>query len=195
MEQTTETAIFSSLNTRIDRLERQSRSMKRLAAMLFFVIIALGVTAIAVPRKVSRVLESERFILRDSDGRMRAYLGFTRKGIPALKMFDVNGNAAFILGVISDGSPVMTFQKNGTPRALLSGTGKNPSFTLHDYKGNVRAMLDLESKSGEPSLRLFSENGRLLTLGRSDLVLYEGDGEIIWGARQIQPIGNIEPKP
>jgi len=176
-------AMLDSLKGRIDRLERQNRSVKRLTVVLFFVIIALVVTGIAVPRNVAKNIDAERFVLRESNGKMRASLAFTTKGVPALKLFDANGNAAIVIGVVSDGGPMMAFHKDGKPRAWLKGGGQNPAFTLHDNTGDIRAILQLDSKSGEPGLHLINEKGHILTLGENDLVLNNRDEKLIWSAR------------
>lgn len=193
-EQTMDMAMLDSLKMRIDRLERQNRSVKRLTAVLFFVIIALVVTGIAVPRNVAKNIDAERFVLRDSNGQMRASLAFATKGVPALKFYDVNGNVAVVVGVVSDGGPMMAFHKDGKPRAWLRGGGQNPAFTLHDNMGDIRAILELDSKSGEPSLRLVNDKGYILTLGENDLVLNDRDEKIIWRARHNGiPVEDAKP--
>ena len=187
-------AMLDSLKGRIDRLERQNRSVKRLTVVLFFVIVAIVVTGIAVPRHVAKNVDAERFVLRESNGKMRASLAFTTKGVPALKFYDVNGNVAIVMGVVSDGGPMMAFHKDGKPRAWLKGGGQNPTFTLHDNMGDIRAMLELDSKSGEPSLHLVNEEGQILTLGENDLVLNNRDEKIIWSARHNGlPVENAKP--
>lgn len=178
-----EMVMLDSLKARIDRLEKQNRSVKWLTMVLFFVTIPLVVTGIAVPRKVANSIDAERFVLRESNGKMRASLAFTSKGIPALKLYDANGNAAVVVGVVSDGSPMMAFHKGGKPRAWLKGGGQNPALTLHDNLGDIRAILQLDSNSGEPSLHLINEKGQILTLGENDLVLHDQHEKTIWSAR------------
>jgi len=189
-----EMVMLDGLKTRIDRLERQNRSVKRLTIVLFFVIIAIVVTGIAVPRHVAKNVDAERFVLRESNGKMRASLAFAKKGVPALKFYDVNGNVAIVMGVVSDGGPMMAFNKDGKPRAWLKGGGQNPAFTLHDKMGDIRVILQLDPKSGEPGLHLINEKGHILTLGENDLVLNNRDEEIIWSARQNgQPVEEAKP--
>src|SRR5262245_38819697 len=61
------------LTERLERLERENGWWRRAATLALLVTGALALLGQASPR--SRVVEAEKFVLKDSDGKVRAVLG------------------------------------------------------------------------------------------------------------------------
>lgn len=56
---------------------------------------------------VSKVVEAERFLLRDAKGRVRARLTVMGDGRPVLGLYDRNGTRRATLGLKKDGAPYL----------------------------------------------------------------------------------------
>ena len=64
----------STLDTptqRLDRLERENRRLKFAGAILLLALAAVGAMGQVLPKAVPKVVEAERFLLRDARGRVR----------------------------------------------------------------------------------------------------------------------------
>jgi hypothetical protein len=95
-----------TLEERVERLEshtrcldRQSRRLKALAVALvatFAAVVCMG--QVGVPK----VVEAEKFVLRDADGKQRAVLELTKDTQPALVLFDADGKQRVRLSVEKD---------------------------------------------------------------------------------------------
>jgi hypothetical protein len=163
---------------RIDALERQNRWLIRaglIGSLVAVAIVTMGQT------RTSRTVEAERFVLRDTVGRMRGRLVMEEEG-PALRLYDSDGAPELTIGVDS---------KSGYgPYLLMSNVN-----TKLDSKAKVELHL---TTAGAPSLTLRDEAWHYAVLGTSDLVvtrtgeqrttsaaslkLYDKDGKIIWSA-------------
>ncbi len=66
-----------TLEQRLDRLERENRCLKRAGALALAVIAAVVLMGQATGAKVPKVIEAERFVVRDASGNTRAVLGST----------------------------------------------------------------------------------------------------------------------
>ena len=136
--------MLDSLNTRIDQLERQNRSVKRLTAVLFFVITALVVTGISVPRKVAKEIEAERFILRDASGKIRASLGFSEDERMGLTLFDKSGKNRIWLGVLDKNNTVSLALRNqkGKLRVGIGVTEESSMMIVYGKDEKANLLLD-----------------------------------------------------
>ena len=87
-------------------------------------------------RSSTRIVEAQRFVLRDSEGRMRANLG-----------------------IVEDEPGLAIFGVNGTPRAIISAPTEGPRLLLSDAEGKLRA----EVVVGEdgPSLTIYQPDGQV----------------------------------
>jgi hypothetical protein len=111
---------------RLDRLERENRRWRRLALASWLAIAAVGLLgqSAAPPARSaasSRVIEGERFVLRDAGGRIGATLGWEASDAPRLALHDPAGQPRAILSVGAGGAPGLTlFAADGqTARAAL----------------------------------------------------------------------------
>jgi hypothetical protein len=97
---------LQSLVARVERLERQNRLLKRIGLTLFLSGAAFVVMGQARP---SRTVEAERFVLKDTGGRMRGLLaaGDENNG-PGLLLYDSNGEIQVAITVKLQSGPDFT---------------------------------------------------------------------------------------
>ncbi len=175
-----------TLTKRLDRLERENRRLKIAGAFLVLALVAVGAMGQMIPRAVSKVVEAERFVLRDATGKIMAILG-TEPGVPAPKLFlyDQNGKTRAMLSVLADGTPGLAlFDQNGKGRAglLLLASGA-PGLGLHDQNGKNRLLLSVGADD-TPGLALLDQNGKeraRLTVvpdGSPSLGLFDQSGKV-----------------
>jgi hypothetical protein len=113
-----------------------------------------------------KVVEAEKFVLRDSTGKIRAELGEGEGSAIGLKLFDGNGRCRAELVVASDG-----------------GSG----LQLRDDNGKLRVILSLdqdEATVATPSLSMNARDGKngvnlLVTSYDAALVFRGEDGKVI----------------
>ncbi len=175
---------LDALTHRLDRLEWQHRRLKLAGFILLLTLIALGAMGQMIPRAVPKVVEAERFVLRDTTGKILAALGTEASGILALSLADQTGKVRARLGVQADGGPVLALvDQNGKPRIGLGVAADGaPGLLLSDQNGKVRLELNVLA-DGTPGLGLVDQNGKdrfLLSVGF--LRLFDKDGKVIWRA-------------
>jgi hypothetical protein len=150
---TSETQELHAIQERIRKLEVQNQRLRRgliaIMALVSFVIL-LGQAAPS-----PRVLEAQRFVLKDSEGNVRGWMGTIGKGTeltlgnvdaqPMMRLivstdssdlhFFGSGKSGLNLGLDS-GNPdisMMGAEASGSARITIAERG--PSFTLEDAKG------------------------------------------------------------
>lgn len=72
---------MDNLSKRVGRLERENRLLKQIGTFVLVGIAALMLMAQAKPIKVVKVIEAERFVVKDEDGKVRVILGLDRESI------------------------------------------------------------------------------------------------------------------
>jgi hypothetical protein len=183
-------ATFSSLRDRIERLERENRRIKSIA-----VFVALSVAAVALmgqgpSRPSAKHIEAERFVLLDTTGKARAFLGFGQDGEPMLSFRDVKGTPRAHFGVRDDGAPVVLFtdQAGKLRLQLLVGPSGAPAMVLSHEDGRPGAVLTLRAP-GVPVLGFVDRNGapraELMLLGSTgdpSARFKDKDGKVTWKA-------------
>src|SRR5229473_2767018 len=107
-----------SLESRVDQLEKERRTWKRigLASLLFLACIGLmgqakkhrtptptPPPATPPPAPGPKIVEAESFVLKDTNGRVRAELAMSGAG-PSLKLRDEKGSALVTLS-LNDSAP------------------------------------------------------------------------------------------
>ncbi len=75
-----------TLTQRLDRLERENRRLKLAGAFLVLALVAVGAMGQVLPKAVPKVVEAERFVLRDPGGKIVATLGTEGPGTPSLTL-------------------------------------------------------------------------------------------------------------
>jgi hypothetical protein len=157
---------------RLEKLEKELTGAKRRSrVMLVATVMAVAVVFLlgAGGEAVQKVVRAERFELMDSTGKLRAVLGLTESGQPALGLWDQDGKARAVLGLRAG-----------------PGLADEPGLWLSDHDGKVRAMLDL-CCFGQPALSLLDQNGEnrvtlalsavLVKFGEPWLALHDQDGK------------------
>ncbi len=156
---------MDNLLKRLDRLERQNRRLKLAGSLMLIGFAVLVMMGQAKPSNVAKVIEAEKFILRNTDGKTRGVLLILDDGNPALVLFDKDGK----MRVRLDASKLGFF-----------GVG----LSLFDEIGKGRAAL-LLTPTGMPVLNLterIPDAALGLTLTQSSLFLTDKDDKVIWRA-------------
>ena len=95
---------------------------------------------------------------------------------PAVSLLDEKGVKRAGLAARGDRSMLWLFDRNGRMRAVL-GTYKNgPVLSLLDRHGNERA--------GLGAYKTKKSDGKITTYPESSVLLFDGDGTMIWKAPQ-----------
>lgn len=148
-----------AIESRIERLERESRLWRRIGTGSLLVIACIGLmgqtkqrrrtapapaapAATAAEPAVPKNIEAESFTLKDSNGHVRADLSLAGAG-PSLKLRDTSGSALVTLS-LNDSAP-------GGPMLLLSDPQRHASFSLSvlDGSGSQLALV-----GGRPDIQL-----------------------------------------
>jgi hypothetical protein len=144
-----------AVGRRLDQLERENRRWRRLALGTWLAVAAIGLLGQSAapparPVGASRVIEGERFVLRDSAGRVGATLGW-ETDTPRLALHDPDGRPRAVLSVAAGGAPGLTLldADGQTARAaLVVGPDGAPGLALFDPAGKPRLAVALFHASG-----------------------------------------------
>ncbi len=196
---------------RLDQVELENRRLKQAGVVVLAVIAAVVLMGQATKGKVAKVVEAEKFVLRDADGKGRARLESLPSGLVRLALLDKDENIQSVLGVgVGRPSLVLAGRNNKTilTTSFLSISGKSrltlavlpsgvQSLALTDNTGRTRAELAIEV-DGSSTFGLFdrtgtaravlgstsleSETGVIEKRPESSLVLFGNDGKVIWKA-------------
>jgi len=129
------------LRKRLDRLERESRRLKRATLVVIVGAAAALLMGQIAPHRPVRALEAEEFVLRDSRGQIRASLGTTQ------------GPNATVLQIHGD---------NGKPRTRVTVSGDGTSsLEVMDSSDHVRLLLGVR-ENGLPRIWLGNEAGKII---------------------------------
>jgi hypothetical protein len=129
------------LATRIARLERQNRFLKRAVVAICSLVVVSGLWA--QPR-TTRTIEAEKFVLVDSQGRARITIGTPQTSGAAI-------------GMQADEPAIWISDAKGIDRVIISSEG----LRLANDAMRPAASLTFEKDTGG-RIRLFSNDGKLL---------------------------------
>jgi len=73
---------MDKLVQRLDRLERENRRLKCIGALVVVGIAAVMLMGQTKSSKVAKVIEAEKFVVRDKSGKVRAALQISAEGGP-----------------------------------------------------------------------------------------------------------------
>jgi hypothetical protein len=147
-----------TLARRIERLERAERRWRTVAATA-----VLGVAAVVLmgQKPAPRIVEAERFILRDAAGRVRAELAVESEQSVALRFRDPDTMPRLSIGTENGASVLVLNEQGGKVRAgLVTLPHGAPALTLYDPNGKNRAELAL-TREGAPALTILDRDGFL----------------------------------
>lgn len=145
---------MGALERRMEAVERENRRWQWMVTVTLAVVAAMVILAQATPTKFGKVLEAERFVLRDTNGKIRAELGFI-DGASVLLLNDKDGKPGVALSVLPDGPRrVSLLDRDGRTRSVLTARADGDSgLRLFDKNMMHRASLDVMA-DGRPILRL-----------------------------------------
>lgn len=124
---------LETLTRRLERLERQNRVLKIAAILTLCVLAAIGVIGQAAPKGTPLEVSAQRFILRDSEGHVRAILG------------GVWGESA--------APPENELKIPFIDPFIEHSGGKNVGLHIYDQDGQLRAGIFSGSTSGKVVVR------------------------------------------
>jgi len=121
-----------SLEGRIQRLERQNRTLKVVGSVVILIGLAAVCLGVSAPRKT---LETDLLLIKDASGSTRMILGMADGG-PAITMLDAKGKLRANIGVTDQGPEFDFLDASETPRVQIHvDRNQDPQFNLVDNKG------------------------------------------------------------
>jgi hypothetical protein len=175
---------------RISKLEAQNRRLKKGTIATLAILSAIILMGQVAPSP--RVLEAQRFVLKDRDGNVRGWMGTIGKG-SELTLGNVNAQPMIRLIVSTDSSDLHFFgsHKSGMNLGLDSG---NPDISMIGAEGNGEVRITF--KEPGPSLTLEDAKGSSTIVGATQLekpatrkadptsaasiILLDKDKKVIW---------------
>lgn len=175
---------------RIGKLEAQNRRLKRSAVVILAVLSAAILMGQAAP--APRTVEAQRFILKDSDGNVRGWMGTIGKG-SELVLGNVSAQPMMRFIVSTDASDLHFFgsRKSGMNLGLDSG---KPEISLMGADGSGGARITFEENGPTLSLEDAEEfatvvgatqlekpaNSGARQRSAASIVLLDKDKNVIW---------------
>ena len=139
---------------------------------------------------MEKVIEAEKFVLRDAAARVRAELAVQEDGSPRLVFLDENQRERVQLTVQSEEPRFVLLGETGVTRVnLTAGVGEagSPSITLCDKEGKARVDLSLIDAIGGARLAFTDQHGETRAMfavevlegeHRTALGVYDKDGRL-----------------
>ncbi len=181
------------LAERVAQLEKQNRLFKRFGILL--IVLLGGATLVAAQeRGKERSIEAERFILKDSNGRVRADLGMDKNGVRLL-LQDENEKVRLNAAVFAEGPGIALFDENGAIRYTVSHSSRGPSMVFNDENQKPRAVMRLFKEGPGLAFLDEKETDRLvLTFTKHDgpaLDLYEAGKQLLVALRARNGVNGL----
>jgi hypothetical protein len=166
----------SNIDERFDSLERSNRRLK--TAMSACVLVAVALLFMGAKPPTPKVIEAEKFVLKDNSGNERGQLFATQKAW-GLVFFNEDGTKAATLAVNSELSAVLLFDHNGNIRHSLTATLDESAWKVF-HPGSEEAqfqvvdnglgtVLDVRDRANKPRVELgVSSRGSALNLSDSN---------------------------
>lgn len=149
---------LEQLASRIAQLEQRLRSVALVLLAVMF--SAFGLYFLQV--RGHNTVEAESFLLRSSDGKIRAALSTSSNALAALMMADDKGTPRIFMSIGADGAPDLALaDASGTQRVLLTSLPNGtPSLGMYDAEKKLRVLLGVDP-SGTPALSLYDAEQKL----------------------------------
>ena len=136
---------------RIESLEEQVRSLKRMLLAAFGVLIVAGLLAAKTPQTVPDVIQAKKFELVNDEGRVRARLFLTggQEGLSAmLQMHEKGGMPVVQVSTNSQGGQLEFFNGKGKNSVSLNTRSSGGSLQVRNEAGQRAARLKAGSHGG-----------------------------------------------
>jgi hypothetical protein len=146
---------------RLARLERENRWMRRLGAVA--VAVAAAVFLVGQGKDKPRVVEAQKFVLRDSEGKSRAELSLRERGGVGLDLRDGAGTPRASLLLLRPDAPMLALRDgSGRSRLVLSAADEGATdMLIKDARGNARVLLGV-SHRGSGGIEVYAPNGTVI---------------------------------
>ena len=116
----------SNLSQRIERLERDSRKIRRVSYTIAGLGLLFGLAGMAAPAVCDTVF-AERLVIRDNAGQQRI-VADAYSGAPSFSVLSKEGRALARIGVAQDGEPYLTFyDAKGSEKGTWKGAIPAPA--------------------------------------------------------------------
>jgi hypothetical protein len=175
---------------RVAKLEKDNRNLKRIISIMCLSFVAFITTAQV--KSPPKVIEAERFVLRDSAGKELAYLGTGDSG-PELKITDVNPKRAAFTSITAGLMHMYYTTGNDKDSSTIMGPAGVTFMTTDKTEQQTAAMY-----SSGPTIELKDKQGFQTTVGATDLetvktgeshktsaasiVIFDKEKNVIWKA-------------
>jgi hypothetical protein len=127
---------------------------------ILVLLSTIFLTGEALTPKTERVIEAQKFVLKDSQGRVRAELSTERDEAPKLWLFDESNHRRAEFSLLANGTPGVRFlDKDQKIRAALELVDGKAVLNLRDSESHHRAEL-VVTASGDPYLQLRDKDGK-----------------------------------
>jgi hypothetical protein len=174
---TTETPTFEMVIARLTRVEAENRNLKRL---LYLLALLVGAALLMGQGETNHVIEAQKFILTDAEGKTRALLDSNDQGGSNLVLVDANGKQRVNLGMTLSDTLLSLLDSNEKVRTMLGTDNAHGTFlAIHGANGRKRALFIDDKKGvglsffgpGEKTSTSLGEDssGSALVLRRPDL--------------------------
>jgi len=131
---------MNNMEQRLDRLERENLRWRRIGFLVLVVIAAMVLMGQAKVSRVAKVIEAEKFVVRDKSGKVRAALQTSAKDGPSLDLYDKNGKNRVQLAILEVGGPtpiLFLLDRNEKFSLKLAEVGGEGIMWLHDKDGRI----------------------------------------------------------
>ena len=106
----------------------------------------------------TRIVEAQGFVLRDSEGKMRANLGIVEDE-PGLAIFDSSGTPRAVMSVPPEGPRLLLSDGGGKLRAEVVVEPEDPRLLLSDADGKLRVEVMVDEDG--PALRIYQSDAEI----------------------------------
>ncbi len=204
------------IRQRLSHLERENRRFKYGGVLLLIVIAALIMMGQAKPSKVAKVIEAERFVLKDDEGKVRATLGFDKSEFShkmGFTLYSESGERRMWQGVRDKRQWVgqIFYDQKGKHRSAFFIAKSGVSWDLYDEDQKIN--MTLANLKNRPSLIFFRrgegeahtgiglyDNYKLRAAfmldpkGNPELKFLDNDKKVIWSPQQNgPPVEDVRP--
>jgi hypothetical protein len=140
----------------VERLERLELQNRRLRQGGLICLVLIGSFFWMGQMRPVRILEAQKFVLRDASGKRQAELGQV-DGSPALVFLDPAGRISMSFGMESEEPHIVIFGASAEKMVSITRSASGPRLALHDTGGAVR--LNLSVGANGPAIGLLSKGG------------------------------------
>lgn len=152
-----------------NRLARQNRRWKLVGITALMGAVLFLVAGANQNDETPKVVEAQKFVLRDKEGKQRAVLEVSSKGAASLHLSDKDETPRIAFIVAEDGSPIATLQDEQGQSRVSFASSKifgGSVVNLMDPDGKVRLGLAVRDRGGVPTLDLRDKDAnRRINLG------------------------------